>query len=351
MNASATPILRVTLLLVYWVSPTWSQSSDISGGAKLIFARPENPSANSPEEKTAKGGTLPPRSRKSNAEVDDAIALGNAARDRKPPDFASAEKAYRLAWKLDPRDPRPYVGLGNVYMDQGKYAEAAQQYKNAIRYGMPGWRRSGLRGASFTRSVVKLKPLDRQATAEWCAYLAVTQIEQQRFTEAVAPLRDAIVLDPTRPEWQALLGYCLSLQGLHTRASLAYASAFELNPLNGKYRQLHRDSLMKAQQASARDRELRTLFERSAWEIRSAGSGVKGNCELGAKASLRCTFVDDELPYARLRWKIEDGLLLLLHPVNETLLCLGRLEQTSITMRCSINEFDRTEVWTGQGRG
>src|SRR5262245_15349321 len=78
---------------------------DISGGAALIFKRPENPTTRERET-----GTNKQRSARddTNDKVEDAIALGNAARDRRPPDFDSAEKAYRLAWKLNPNDPRPY---------------------------------------------------------------------------------------------------------------------------------------------------------------------------------------------------------------------------------------------------
>ncbi|HEX3249201.1 MAG TPA: tetratricopeptide repeat protein, partial [Pyrinomonadaceae bacterium] len=159
--------------------------------------------------------------------VDDAIALGNAARDRNPPDLESAEKAYQLAWKLNPRDPRPYVGLGNVYMDQGKYAEAARAYKNAVKLTMP---KVGMmtRGAGFAiAEVSKLSNTRRRSNAEWLAYLGTAYLGEQKPREAEEELNYAIILDSKRAEWHALLGYCLFLQQRYTVASNVYAQAVE----------------------------------------------------------------------------------------------------------------------------
>lgn len=65
-------------------------------------------------------------------DIDDAIEAGNTARDQKPPNYAEAERAYKLAAKLKPDDWRAFVGLGNIYLDQGRDEEAVAPYRKAI---------------------------------------------------------------------------------------------------------------------------------------------------------------------------------------------------------------------------
>src|SRR4029079_2226342 len=88
----------VALLAVENLGQLTRPVRDPVGGASILFAHPQNPSTRRPPQTANTAGD----------NVDDAIALGNAARDRKPPDLASAERAYRLAWKLNPNDPRPH---------------------------------------------------------------------------------------------------------------------------------------------------------------------------------------------------------------------------------------------------
>src|SRR6185369_12958284 len=118
---------------------------DIVGGASLLLeTRPQNPR---PRGRSGPGGpsknipTAPKPAAEESAsktdELEDALALGNALRDRKPPDFQSAEKAYRLGIKLDPEDPRPYAGLGNILYDQKRYSEASDAYREALRLATP----------------------------------------------------------------------------------------------------------------------------------------------------------------------------------------------------------------------
>ena len=70
-----------------------------------------------------------------NEELEEAIAAGNDARDRKPPDYEKAEQAYRLAAKIDPKAVRAYEGLGNIFIDQKKYAEAFAAFQQAVSSG------------------------------------------------------------------------------------------------------------------------------------------------------------------------------------------------------------------------
>lgn len=114
---------------------------DIRGGASLLFQHHNPPvrgrqdskrSAKQAAPNTLRSDQSSESSSKSlqdqdiNFAVEEALALGNSARDDKPPRYQDAERLYRLAAKLDPKDRRPHIGLGNVFYDQKHYAEAAE---------------------------------------------------------------------------------------------------------------------------------------------------------------------------------------------------------------------------------
>jgi tetratricopeptide (TPR) repeat protein len=102
--------------------PKWGDLKS-GGGAKPV---PQPASSDPSSTNVASASTG------SNEDVEDAIEAGNNARDRKPPDYVDAERAYKLASKLAPNDERPFEGLGNIYLDQGRNEEAVLAYRKAI---------------------------------------------------------------------------------------------------------------------------------------------------------------------------------------------------------------------------
>ena len=97
-------------------------SQDSLGGASLIFiAHPKNPPvrpkalrARAQQSSQPAPASAPAADKNNSAAADelsdaveDALELGNSARDAEPPRYEDAEKAYRLAAKLDYHDPRP----------------------------------------------------------------------------------------------------------------------------------------------------------------------------------------------------------------------------------------------------
>src|SRR6266850_547731 len=146
------PQFRVVMLSLVIFLPSVSglfnraASQDILGGASLVFIKhPKNPPVR-PRVLRAKAQptssaipTPTPKTEKNNSatneemadEVEDALALGNSARDAEPPRYQDAERAYRLASKLDDKDPRPYLGLANLWYDQKNYQLAAEMYREA----------------------------------------------------------------------------------------------------------------------------------------------------------------------------------------------------------------------------
>lgn len=302
---------------------------DITGGARLIFGtRPANPSA-----KARSRGTTA-----NNDQVDDALALGNAARDRNPPDLDSAETAYRLAWKLNPFDPRPYVGLGNVYMDRHKFAEAAKAYQQAIRWG-----------SSSGRGVVNSdgeSPVGNREdpAAQWHAYLGAAALGEQNLRKAENELRDAIAMDPRKAEWRAGLGYSLFLQDRFTEAVRSYQAAIDLQS-DDKYKRLLSDAQSKAGVASAQDSAIRKQLENSVWETDFGAAKTKGTCKLVATKAIECSFVDDEIKYSTLKWELQDGLLQLIHPTTDIRVCIARSGKEKIQLKCFVNDAKSERLW------
>lgn len=311
---------------------------DITGGAALIFNRPENPKSRSRDEETSKQ-----RSSKDekNDQVEDAIELGNAARDRKPPDFESAEKAYRLASKLNPRDARPYVGLGNIFWDQRRFAEAAKAYREAVRFMYP---KTALWSRVLVGSTVGIARADPYhiSGVQIRVYLAATLLEEQNAGAAERELRATQFANSDKPEWHALLGYSLSIQGRHSEAAESYKRAVELAPLNSKYKELFEAANANSRRASANDPQIRTQLQNTSWQIRDAtNSTIKGACKLTAKASLECSA---GVPFAKALWTVRDGLIEIKKVNDRFSSCIGQMRGDSIEVRCY--ESDASDVWT-----
>src|SRR5690349_18032711 len=318
---------------------------DITGGAALIFKRPENPTTRDP--KDAKANTQLSAKDDTSDKVEDAIALGNAARDRKPPDFESAEKAYRLAWKLNPRDPRPYLGLGNLYWDQRRYAEAAQAYRDALNcidrskvrslYVRPSI------GLGISRGNVKI-PLDAQIRV----YFAATLLEEQNPLGAERELRLAALSLAHNAQWNGLFGYALSAQGRYTDAVAAYEKAVKLEPLTEKYKILLSEATQKAHETSANDQAITKDLQNTKWEIRDAGNlTIKGICELDASRSIRCKGASSDIVLTNAKWRIRDRILAF-EDAFKVPFCVGQLHTQRIEVKCYRDDSEINELWMQQ---
>ena len=319
--------------------------SDIRGGAALIFKRPENPTTRDREAATANKQ----RSARDDTsdKVEDAIALGNAARDRKPPDFDSAEKAYRLAWKLNPSDPRPYLGLGNVYWDQRRYTEAAQSYRDALRYiDRASSKRSllaSISGGGLGISKTEISDLDSDTQTR--IYFAATLLQAQNPLGAEKELRLVAFTSSNNPEWNSLFGYALSAQGRYTEAVAAYEKAVKLEPLNEKYKELLQQATEKAREASANDQSITTRLQNTTWEIRDATSStIKGTCQLEANGSVQCKSAGSSLALSQGTWRIRDGIFGL-ESVSKVPFCIGQLRATTIEVKCYMKDSETDDLW------
>jgi tetratricopeptide (TPR) repeat protein len=192
-----------------------SVPEDAMGGAALIFRKPDNPALHSGSGSSAGatgGGSLSSRNKKGRTATKAAlsaavahehvIAKGNAARSAPTPRYAEAEQQYKLAAAQDPKDARAHAGLGNVYLDQGRFNEAVEAYRQAL----------------------KISPDYRAAYQP----LAFSLVRLGRYAEAVDTLKQALQYDPDSPEIYNNLGFAYVHAARYTDAIAACQKAIEL---------------------------------------------------------------------------------------------------------------------------
>ena len=382
MRSTKTFLFGIALLasLIWGMCPipAQSQNRDLMGGADLVLQRPPNPqvrkrknteklNSNSrslqsekkdqqPEKNdqanVAKPEAVPQSANSTADEVEDALALGNAARDRQPPDLSSAERAYRLAWKINPNDPRPHVGLGNVYLDQEKFPEAAKAYREAIRLGMPrSPALASLRGSGMMGNRVSPSS-SPQELADWRVFAATSYIRQNALLSAERELTAAVSKDPKDARARALLGYDLFTQQRFTEAALFYNEALHLEPSNATYRMGYEESSKKAAAAATMSDDFFKSLEGTSWELRdSANSQPISTCDLKPNELLKCTPSPiDKFLFTNRRWKLHDGFMKIeAYPPGDSF-CVGRRDGTSLRFTCLFGDEEKVQVWTRRQR-
>jgi tetratricopeptide (TPR) repeat protein len=186
-----------------------SLPGDAMGGAALIFRKPDNPplhGARGPSSNSAGGGKISGgakvRVAAAAAAHERVIAKGNAARSAATPRYTEAEQQYKIAATEDPNDARAQAGLGNVYIDQGRYADAATAYRQAL----------------------KVKP-DYLPVYQPLAY-ALARLD--RYSEATDTLKQALQYDPNNAEIYNNLGFAYVHAGSYAEAIAACQKAIEL---------------------------------------------------------------------------------------------------------------------------
>ena len=207
INAAIALVLTLSLINAIYAqggqSGGGSTGSDPVGGAALIFRKPNNPEVRGP----AVGGsatigrrTRSPVSRA--AAQDRIIAKGNAARSAATPRYSEAELHYKQAAREDPQDPRAHAGLGNVYLDQGRFQNAVQAYQEALKvrvdyidaYQPLGYSLARLDRHAEATEVLKQALQYDPDNAEVYNNLAFTQVHAARYSEAVESGEKAIAL-------------------------------------------------------------------------------------------------------------------------------------------------------------
>jgi len=200
-------------------------AQDIDGVAKRIFGRPNDPEV--------REGAASRRAALAIDEVEDALTKANAARGANPPRYREAELAYGFTARLNPRDPRPLMGLGNIAYDQKQFAAAAKLYAEALTIvtSMASFGGATLRG-ELNRGE------QRSMASELRVYLGIALLETNDFKNAQANFERAVKAEPTNPRCHALLGYSFFKQRIKPEAVKSFQEAVRLEPGNSEYQQL-----------------------------------------------------------------------------------------------------------------
>ena len=183
-----------------------SVGSDPVGGAALIFRKPKDPEVRASGPAVGGSATMGRRTRtpvQSRAAAQDRIiAKGNAARSAATPRYSEAELAYKEAAREDPEDPRAHAGLGNVYLDQGRFKNAVDAYQEALKvrvnyidaYQPLGYSLARLNRHSEATEVFKQALQYDPDNAEIYNNLAFALVHAERYPEAVESGQKAILL-------------------------------------------------------------------------------------------------------------------------------------------------------------
>ncbi len=178
---------------------------DPAGGAALVFRKPDNPKVSTDgSTRVAGGGKIASKVKTKAAVVahERTIAKANAARSAPVPRYSEAEKEYKLAAQLDPDDARSHAGLGNVYLDQGRFKEAVDAYGQALKVDadyVPAYQPLGYSLARLNRYVEATDTLKQGLkfepdNPEIFNNLAYAYVHAGSFNEAVEAGQQAITL-------------------------------------------------------------------------------------------------------------------------------------------------------------
>src|SRR5215207_6375834 len=167
-------------------------------------ATPTKPSA------TSRPGTRTAPSRAVAERIEDLLEKGNEARDAR--NFAGAEESYKEVLKLKARDARAAYGLGNIYADQQRWADAEAAYRNSV-----AWAPNNA-DAYVALSVVLTQPSANGDNAK-------------RFSDAESFARRSVQIDPKNAVGWDRLGVALQARGLaNSETEHSYRRAIELDP-------------------------------------------------------------------------------------------------------------------------
>ena len=180
-----------------------------------------------------------------------------AARQMRLPQFLSHASLYALesgnqqlaleraqqAVKVRPKDPLSHVALGEIYLRQSKFADAAKEYEIAHQLAPDEPDISARLGSAYAasgnwpaaepvlRQAVKADPKDADALTDLGVALAATN----RPDEGLTYIRKALMINPKLARGQYALGTILSGQGKYDEAMPALQAAVELNPNDADY--------------------------------------------------------------------------------------------------------------------
>jgi tetratricopeptide (TPR) repeat protein len=175
----------VILLLSASLNPSFAQSDDCwkcESPAPPVSrsSRASGSSKPSPVNKQQRRPSTRPENR--NASFVKALELGDAAYTATR--YTQAEAHYRRAQGLFPANPRPYIGLGNIYYVREQYGPAASAYKKVFELERDAQSRD------------KTFRMDYKLIYEVAFYLGNSYFNQRRYEEAANTYQLLTKLNP-----------------------------------------------------------------------------------------------------------------------------------------------------------
>lgn len=183
-----------------------------------------------------------------------------------PPDQAIA--LLRRASELAPRETAPLQQLGDIYLGQGKTAEAMTAFRTAIQVDPEfAEAHNGLGAAAMSagdasaaetalREAVRLRPEWPQARANLASLLAVTD----RFPEAKHHFELTLQLNPSFTAAHSAYATALAERGLFAEARPHYEQAIQLSPTDAVAHQNLGTTLRRLGNVEAAIREYQTAI-------------------------------------------------------------------------------------------
>jgi tetratricopeptide (TPR) repeat protein len=287
------------------------------------------------------------------ADVEDALFFGNSARDAAPPRYEEAERAYKLAARLAPQDPRPYIGLGNIYYDRQQFQKAAEEYRKALDLSRPGGAGRELRGgrrgvrndwpeARHHLRMPRLAALERETRAD----LAAALLGGGEFVEAEYQLGVLIWYEPKYDGWYAMMGSALSAQKRYAEAAEWLERAVKLAPEKGLTRELLRQVRRRQQEVVPLGLSFGRSLEETRWDVRLSRT-FGGTCQLLKGGGVYCQ-PGDRL-FGEYKWTTEGDVI---HLTNGRMRCVGHAAGDALTFNCGPPSWPagfRTYRWERRG--
>ena len=118
----------IAALAMLLAAATSSHAQPASG----VVTRPDNPLSHDPRRPNAYDMEMEQRNAQIGKEVDQALQEGYAAFAAKPARYGDAEQAYLRATKINPKEARAYMGLGQVYAAQNRADDTVAALKKAV---------------------------------------------------------------------------------------------------------------------------------------------------------------------------------------------------------------------------
>lgn len=402
MSSPTSRLCSSALVILVGVCPFVAAlpAQDIQSSSGIFIERPPNPPVHQrsnkdrktePKPEPAKPGAAPPAATAEGArgevkkdgpadgpagevndKLEDALAIGNAARDDSPPRYQVAERAYRLATELGPRDPRPHFGLANIYYDQGQLGRAAEEYRAALGLQTGGLLKSLTAsrdeiaspkstgtaavqpkgdkpdaqrppklpkdaadlppkgaGRPHPRTTPHPRPAARKssvgmivggfapaATLQYGSqsqrqlrfYLASTLLRSGQIDEAESQLRMIDTREMSDPSWYATLGYYFAARQRLEEAAASVEKAISLAPQVAAYHELLGQIHARRSELEPRSAAAAKELEGTKWRIRNTQG--EGECKLSGGGELRCSYKSDRsMPFKKGRWRTEGEML------------------------------------------